>query len=222
MSAIADRLHPWAIILDFDGVLAESNEAKTRAFEDLFALYPLYRDAMMDYHLDNYSRPRMNKFEHYVYELMGQPGNVELVRTMARQFSEFVVRRVVACPDVPGMREFLTQFSRQVPLYISSVTPQKELRKIVRARGIDSFFVEIFGDPPCPKPEAIRAVLTREKLSPSEVIFVGDSASDYRAAREAGLEFVGRDSGLPFDDAGITLYHDLYEIADVVRQRLGG
>lgn len=211
-----------AIILDFDGVLAESNEEKLRAFEDLFALYPPYRDAMMDYHLDNYSWPRMSKFEHYVYELVGQPGNVEMVQTMACQFSEFVVRRVVACPDVPGTREFLTEFSQQVPLYISSVTPQGELREIARARGIDSFFVEIFGDPPCPKPDAIRAVLAREKLSPSEVLFVGDSASDYRAARGAGLEFIGRDSGLPFDDAEITLYHDLYEIADVVRQRLRG
>ncbi len=209
-----------AIILDFDGVLAESNEAKTRAFEDLFALYPMYRDAMMDYHLINYSCPHMTKFEHYVYELMRQPGNVEMVQTMAGRFSEFAVRRVVACPDVPGTREFLVRFSQQVPLYIASVTPQDELQKIVCARGIDSFFVQVFGDPPCKKLDAIRTVLAREKLLPSEAIFVGDSASDYRAAREAGLEFVGRDSGLPFDDAEIKLYRDLYEIADVVRQRL--
>jgi phosphoglycolate phosphatase-like HAD superfamily hydrolase len=211
-----------AIILDFDGVLAESNEAKTRAFEDLFALYRLYRDAMMDYHLVNYSCPRMMKFEHYVYELMRQPGNVEMVQTMACRFSEFAVRRVVACPDVPGTREFLTEFSRQLSLYISSVTPQDELQKIVRARGIDSLFVQVFGDPPWKKLDAIHAVLTREKLLPSEVIFVGDSASDYRAANEAGLEFVGRDSGLPFDDAEIKLYHDFYEITDVVRRRLKG
>ena len=211
-----------AIILDFDGVLVESNEAKTRAFKDLFALYPAYRDAMMDYHLANYSRPRMMKFEHYVYELMGRPGDAEMVQTVARQFSEFVVRRVVACPDVPGAWAFLEGFSGHVPLYISSVTPQDELRRIVHARGIGSFFVEVFGDPPYTKQDAIRAVLTREKLLPSEVIFVGDSASDYRAAVDAGLEFVGRDSGLPFDGIEIELHRDLYEIADVVRQRLKG
>ena len=211
-----------AIILDFDGVLVESNEEKTQAFEDLFALYPAYREAMMEHHLANYSSPRMMKFVHCVYELMGRPGDVEMVQTMARQFSEFVVRRVVACPDVPGARAFLDEFWRQVSLYISSVTPQDELRKIVRACGIDSFFVEVFGDPPCKKADAIRAVLACEKLLPSEVIFVGDSASDYRAAVDAGLEFVGRDSGLPFDGIEIELYHDLYEIADVVRQRLKG
>jgi phosphoglycolate phosphatase-like HAD superfamily hydrolase len=164
----------------------------------------------------------MIKFEYYVYELMGQPGDVEMVQTLARQFSEFVVRRVVACPDVPGARAFLDEFSPQVPLYISSVTPQDELRTIIRARGIDSFFVEVFGDPPCKKLDAIRAVLAREKLLPAEVIFVGDSVSDYRTAMETGLEFVGRGSGLPFDGINIKLYRDLYEIADVVRQRLKG
>ena len=211
-----------AIILDFDGVLVESNEAKTHAFEDLFALYPVYRDAMMEYHLANYSRPRMMKFEYYVYELMGRLGDVAMVQAMAHQFSEFAVRRVVACPDVPGARAFLDEFSPQVPLYISSVTPQDELRKIVRARGIDSFFVEVFGDPPCKKQDAIRAVLSREKLLPSQVVFVGDSASDYHAAVDAGLEFMGRDSGLPFDGIEIELYHDLYEIAEYLLNILGG
>lgn len=209
-----------ALILDFDGVLVESNEEKTKAFEDLFALYQAHREAMMAYHLANYSRPRMAKFEHCVYELMGRLGDVEMIQTMARQFSEFVVRRVRACPDVPGAREFLDEFSRQVPLYISSVTPQNELREIVRARGIDSFFVEVFGDPPCKKSDAIRTVLTREKLLPPEAIFVGDSASDYRAAVEAGLEFVGRESGAPFDGVEVKLYEDLYEIAHLLRSRL--
>lgn len=211
-----------ALILDFDGVLVESNEAKTHAFDDLASLYPPYSDAMMKYHLANYSCPRMMKFKHYVYELMGRPGDAEMVQTMVWQFSEFVVRRVIACPDVPGARAFLEEFSRQVALYISSVTPQDELQQIIRARRIDSFFVEVFGDPPYKKQDAIRAVLTREKVLPFEVIFVGDSASDYRAAVEAGVEFVGRNSGLPFDGIEIELHRDLYEIANVVRQRLKG
>lgn len=210
-----------AIILDFDGVLVESNEEKTHAFEDLFALYPAYRDMMMEYHLTHYSRPRMMKFEHYVYELMERPDDVEMVQVMARQFSEFVVRRVIACPEVPGARAFLDEFSRKVPLYISSVTPQDELRKVVRARGLESFFVEVFGDPPCKKAEAIQEVLRRKGLLPSEVIFIGDSALDYQVALEVGVEFIARDSGLPFYDE-ITLHRDLYEIADVVRKRLKG
>jgi phosphoglycolate phosphatase len=211
-----------AIVLDFDGVLAESNEEKTHAFEELFALYPAYRDAMMEYHLAHYSHPRSMKFEHYVYELMGRPDDVEMAQVMARQFSEFVLRRVVACPEVPGAQAFLAEFSQKVPLYISSVTPQDELRKVVSERGLGLFFVDIFGDPPCKKTEAIQEVLKREGLLPAELVFIGDSQSDYQVAMEADVEFIARNSGLPFDADGIELYRDLYEIAEVVRKRLKG
>ena len=101
-----------AIVLDFDGVLVESNEEKTRAFEDLFGLYPAYREAMMDYHLAHYSSPRMTKFEYYVHELMERPGDDATIQAMARQFSEFVVQRVIDCPDVSGARAFITEFSK--------------------------------------------------------------------------------------------------------------
>ena len=211
-----------AIILDFDGVLVESNEEKKRAFEDFFALYPAHRDAMMEYHRRNHSCPRMMKFEHYVYELMGRPGDTETVQKMARQFSELVVPRVTACPEVPGARAFLNEFSRQVPLYISSVTPQDELREIVHARGIGSYFIDVFGDPPYKKTVAIRMVMERERLLPAEVIFIGDAVSDYGATIESGVGFLGRDSGLPWDGAKVRLYCDLLEIANVVRERMRG
>ena len=210
-----------AIILDFDGVLVESNEEKTRAFVDLFALYPEYSDAMMAYHLENQSTSRMIKFEHYVYKLMNRSGDTKTVDEMARKFSELVFHRVVSCSDVSGSNEFLTEFSKQLPLYVSSATPMDELRRIVQKRGIDSFFVEIYGDPPYKKTEVIRWVLEENRLLPSEVVFIGDAVSDYNAAAECGVKFIGRDSGLPFDGIDIKLYRDLYEIADVIRNTGG-
>ena len=209
-----------AIVLDFDGVLVESNEAKLAAFKDLFALYPIYHDAMMDYHLVNYSLPRMMKFEYYVYNLMKRPRDVATVQAMAVQFSKLVADRVLSCSDVPGARDFLDEFCHQVPLYVSSVTPESELRNIIHGRGMESFFADVFGDPPWQKPHAIRAVLTREQLLPSELIFIGDSVSDYHAALETGAVFVARDSGLPFNGIEIKPYRDLYEIADVIRNRM--
>lgn len=205
------------LILDFDGVLVESNDEKMQAFEDLFALYPAHRDAMRAYHLANYSRPRRVKFERCVYHIMDRPGDRERVDEMARQFSNLVMDRVIQCPEVPGADDFLKEFSGKVPLYISSTTPMNELLQIIEARNMGHYFGEMFGDPPVPKSEAIRAVLERERLSAAEVVFVGDSPSDYHVAMEAGLAFVGRNSGLPFEGAPITLYRDLKEIGDLLR-----
>ena len=208
------------LILDFDGVLVESNEVKRQAFEDLFAMYPPYSRAMMDYHLANHALPRMLKFEHCVYRIMGRPGEQESVLIMAERFSGLVKGRVIECPEVPGAGAFLEEFSRRVPLYVSSVTPRDELGDIVAARGLSRFFKDLFGDPPFRKSEAIEVVLHRERLSPPEVVFVGDSPSDYRAAEEAGLEFIGRNSGRRFDGLDVELHRDLYEIGELLRDRI--
>ena len=90
-----------AIILDFDGVLAESNQAKSQAFEDFFALYPSHADAMRAYHLENYATSRMAKFAYFVDRVMGRPGDEELVNKMVNQFSGIVKGRVIASTDVP-------------------------------------------------------------------------------------------------------------------------
>ncbi len=209
-----------AIVLDFDGVLVESNEPKNRAFEDLADLFPSYRQAMVDYHLENYSLPRHKKFEHYVYELMDWAGDEDLVREMARQFSDFVVERVVACPFVPGAQAFLEEFYQRLPLYVSSVTPEEELRRIIRMREMTRFFVDMFGDPPRSKPDAIHHVISSRGLSPSQLLFVGDTASDYQVAMETGVEFIGRDSGQPFKGIKIDLFRDMREIGSEVRRRL--
>ena len=205
------------IILDFDGVLLESNDDKMQAFEDLFALHPKFSDAMRAFHMANYSRPRMIKFEHYVYHIMERPGDENAVQEMARQFSEIVTARVIACREVSGASEFLEKFSKKMPLYISSTTPQEELIHIIEARGMGHYFRDVFGDPPVEKPDAIQRVLEREQCPPSAVVFVGDAVSDSRVATEAKLHFIGRDSGLPFDGIGIKRYKDMAEIGDVLR-----
>ena len=177
---------------------------------------------MLAYHLENYSTSRMAKFEYYVHKLMGRPGDDEMVQAMAIQFSGIVKQAVVASPDVPGTRAFLQEFSQLVPLYISSVTPQGELREIVKERGLDSFFTEVFGNPPIQKVDAISTVLSQLGLIPSHLILIGDSASDYQAAAQTGVEFIGRDSGFGFQNTHIHLYKNLYEIADEVRERMKG
>lgn len=211
-----------ALILDFDGVILESNEVKMLAYDDLFEKYPDYKDAMRDFHVKNYSQTRVVKFKYYVYELMGRIGDDKAFYQMLRQFSDLVVKRMETCPYVLGAREFLEEFSSILPLYVSSLTPLEELNEIIRIHDIDSYFTGVFGNPPYNKSDAIRVVLAHENLLPSEVIFVGDSASDYHSAVEFGLEFIGRNSGRSFDGIEIELRQDLYEIANVVRPRVKG
>jgi phosphoglycolate phosphatase-like HAD superfamily hydrolase len=205
------------IILDFDGVLAESNDVKMRAFEEFCGEYPECGEDMLAYHMEHISLSRMHKFRYYIDEIIGTPGDDEMIESMAKRFSAIVKQRVIECPPVAGAVEFLEEFSSQLPLYVSSVTPSQELNDILEGRGIKKYIKEAFGDPPCRKAEAIRTILDRENAPPEQVVFIGDSASDYAVATEATLVFYGRDSGQSFAGIGIDLYPDLHTIADRIR-----
>jgi phosphoglycolate phosphatase-like HAD superfamily hydrolase len=209
-----------AIVLDFDGVLLDSEAAKAAVFDEVFSAYPEYAAAMAAFHQAHVSLPRRAKFEHCVFSIMGRPGDTWEVETMIRRFSGTVVDRVAACAAVPGADAFLAEFSGRVPLYVASVTPEPELRTVIEARGWAAHFTAVFGDPPTPKPQAIGAIVARECLAPPEVVFVGDSAGDYEAARATGVEFIARDSGLSFGGAAVRPYPDLQVIADVLRPRV--
>lgn len=205
------------IILDFDGVIAESNAVKNFAFGEFFARYPEYSVAMQAYHEAHHAEPRRFKFTYFVEKLMCRPGDVAMIDRMAAEFSALVADQVIACPEVPGAGAFLEEFSPRLPLYISSVTPQEELKHIVAARGLAHHIREAYGDPPYPKAEAIELILGRERVSPHQVVFVGDSEGDFQVARNTGLTFFGRDSGQPFSDAELDLSADLYGVAQKLR-----
>jgi phosphoglycolate phosphatase-like HAD superfamily hydrolase len=209
------------VILDFDGVLVESNPEKTEAFKALFSCYPEYEKEMLDYHHQWFSASRMKKFEYLVCELMNRPGDAECINAIAEKFSNLVMDRVISCPAVPGAMEFLTDFSRRIPIYISSTTPQIELEGIIRGRNMDRFVKAIYGDPPVKKKTAIRSIMKKENILPEEVLFIGDALSDYMVACECGIRFLGRDSGLSFQNHEVALYRDLFEIADLIRQEEG-
>ena len=218
---IGDKHPIRVVILDFDGVLVESNAEKDRAFADLFSLYPEHTDRMMKYHLEHMSLPRMLNFEYCVGEIMNRSGDPAAVKAMAGQFSELVFNRVIRCPEVRGARRFLEAFHLKLPLYVASLTPQDELIRIMTFRKLDGFFKGIFGNPPVAKTDAIRKVLATEKVPAAEAVFVGDSVADHAAAKTTGVRFMGRHSGQPETDGDLFPYHDLIDIGDALKPLLG-
>ena len=52
------------LILDFDGVVIESNAVKTHAFEKVFARFPEYAEVMMAFHHAHVSVSRFAKFDY--------------------------------------------------------------------------------------------------------------------------------------------------------------
>ena len=193
-SVPADRVVvPKAVIFDFDGVILESAEIKTEAFLELFAGYPAQHDAILRHHIENLGISRYRKFEWIYRELLDEPLDEDLSRSLGERFSVIVLEKILACSFVPGAIELLEILAPRIPLFVASGTPQEELETVVAARGIGGFFREIWGTP-LSKIEIIKSIMTRYSLSAPDVVFIGDGISDYRAAKETGVSFLARET----------------------------
>lgn len=205
------------LILDFDGVVIESNAVKTQAFEKVFARFPEHAEAMMAFHHEHVSVSRFAKFDHLA-ALMGRADDAALKEDVAADFSLRVLEGMMEVPLVPGAETFLQMAKARFPVYLASVTPEPELKLILAKRGLAHWFRGVYGCPPWTKPEAVRDVLLRENVKPGNALLIGDSAGDQRAALETGVKFLGRDSGLSFDAPAPLALADLNEIAQHLKE----
>lgn len=209
------------IVLDFDGVIVESEEIKNQAFRDLFSNYPQYVDQIMSYHLAHKTTSRYDKFEYIVTHILGETCDEARASDIDSRFSPLIRQRIIECSFVRGAEEFLEYFSTSLPLYLASATPQEELESIIKARTIDSYFAGVYGNP-WQKTDAIRQILELECVSPDSAVYVGDTRDDYEVAEALGVIFVGRTNQQTFDDLEIMAYSDLIEVKACVQKMMGG
>ncbi len=179
------------IIFDLDGVIIESAEIKTRAFELLFADYPDKLAEMIDYHKKNAGISRYIKIRYFYEKILGQEISAQKEEVLGQEFSRIVKDKVLNAPYTPGAIQFLHRNKGRYPLFIASGTPQEELQDIISHRKIDQYFREIHGSPR-QKHEIIDDILDRYGFTREEVVFVGDAESDRLAAEKADVFFIAR------------------------------
>ena len=96
------------LVFDFDGVLAESVDVKTRAYALLFeGEGEEVVQEVVDFHLKNGGVSRFEKFKFYHKEYFGIELTNQQLQELANKFSELVVQKVIAAPYVPGALEFI-------------------------------------------------------------------------------------------------------------------
>ena len=182
---------PRAIVFDFDGVILQSVDIKTRAFEALFASEsPEAVALILDHHRANGGISRYEKFRHAYREILHRPLSAEQEKALGERFNALVEAAVSSCPWVPGAREFLEARHARLPLFVASGTPQDELRRIVGRRGLSGFFRAVYGTP-AKKDAILRAVAAELNCPPEDLLMVGDAAGDCDAARSVGAAFLG-------------------------------
>ncbi|MBC8460160.1 MAG: HAD family hydrolase [Deltaproteobacteria bacterium] len=180
-----------AFFFDFDGVLADSVEVKTRAFAKLFESHGQEIQALVvDHHRKNGGMTRVDKFYHYYREFLDKPLGLAELQRLCNDFSRLVVDEVVSAPEIPGAENFLKKWHNKAKCFVVSATPDEEISQIVRRRRLEIYFREILGSFRS-KQENVRFLLEKYGFNPEKCFFFGDAESDYRAAMDCNVNFIG-------------------------------
>ena len=181
-----------AIIFDFDGVILESLDTKTKAFEKLYEPYgSTVSKKVVKHHLENGGISRFDKIEFYHRNYLDKIINDKKVKQLANNFSELVLNEIIQVPFVKGAKQFIKNNYQRYLMFISSATPIDELNYICRKRMISTYFKGVYGSPDS-KSKHITSIIKNWSLNKNEMIFIGDSLSDLHAAEAHNLTFIGR------------------------------
>ena len=179
------------VIFDFDGVLVDSVDVKTRAFARLFEGESReVIDEVVRYHLRNTGISRVEKIRYYYDVFLNRPLPESELTLLCERFALMVVGEVVTASYIDGAIEFLDTYHNKLDLYVASGTPEAEMKEIVWRRRMSGFFKGVYGSPM--KKGAIASnILSKNNYSKDDVIFVGDAIADFEGAKEAGIGFIG-------------------------------
>jgi len=181
-----------AVFFDFDGVVLDSVNVKTKAFAKMFRQYGQeVEKKVVEYHVNNGGVSRFDKFRYYYKEILNKPVNEEIIKTLSAQFSDLVIDGILASPFISGAKESLESLKKkEIPCYIVSATPYEEINLIVEKKELKGYFKEVHGSPR-KKWEICKDIIKRKNHNPQYCLFIGDAMSDYEAAQKNGTCFLG-------------------------------
>lgn len=205
------------LILDFDGVILDSVSVKTEVFHEVFIRYPDVYEKAMAYHRGNIGLSRYAKFEYLFKDLLKISDPAHMIKNLSDKFSEMCLKKICECSFIAGTVEFLEYFTKKIPIFLLSTTPQKELEEIIQMRNLCSFFKKIIGSAQV-KSSEIEAIVINENFIRNNVYYIGDSLFDYKAAQEARINFIGLNNNFVTFSPDVLSFRDMKEIKNYINK----
>jgi phosphoglycolate phosphatase-like HAD superfamily hydrolase len=183
------------IFWDFDGVIKDSVEAKSLAFEELFDDYnDEFKKRVRSHHEKNTGVSRFKKIPLYL-SWSGEKVSDKKLNEFYKNFSFLVKGLVIKSPWVIGFLEFIERYFKEKKHILVTSTPTNEIEEILKELNIRHFFYKVYGSPNS-KSGIINQTLIKMKVNSKNAIMIGDSASDLNAAKENNVLFFLRSTCL--------------------------
>lgn len=179
------------IFWDFDGVIKDSIEVKTRAFVKLFEPFGAeVAGRVREHHVANGGMSRFDKLPIYL-QWAGKDPNQSRVSEFCDRFGQLVLQGVIDAPWVPGVEAYLRSNPHKQTFVLVSATPQDELGQVLHALDLTMHFAGVFGAP-TRKKDALRMTLTARGFDAHDCLMIGDAQADLDAAEANQVPFLLR------------------------------
>jgi len=186
-----DRLD--CVFFDFDGVIADSVDAKVQAFGELYRPFGEdVRGAVEAYQRAVPGETRFEKIPKFHRDHLGITLSPEEVATWCARLGDLVLDVVVESPLLPDALDVLELLmAAGVPSHIVSGTPHDELAVIVARKGLNRYFRSTEGAPRR-KDVIVEELLAIHRYDRASCLFVGDAMTDFKGAAACSIPFLGR------------------------------
>jgi len=174
------------LLLDFDGVLVDSNLIKSKAFYQIGERKLGKRAAseLLKYHLDHPGESRFTKLRWFAERHKRQLHGVQL-EELENEFKIIVLDGLRKAQRVERLVEALQKSGIQAS--ILSAAPTEELVGLIDYFGWSSVFESrIYGSPTS---KHVHLERLRSQISLPDSILVGDSVTDFEVAEHFGVHF---------------------------------
>lgn len=192
-----------AVVFDFDGTLADTNDVKRLAYEHIFAsltgLVGPSGNALVASTVAKYVKDHRRSVISGVLDAAEAAGllptttgqdRYEQVEALAVAYNDICERAASTAAEMPGAQVVVARLRKNCTLHINTGTPEMSMRAILKRRGLEGYFDSVYGAE-SGKAEALREVIAFYGLGPEEVLMVGDDEADLEGARAVGVASVG-------------------------------
>lgn len=176
------------VVFDFDGTLVDTAAAKRGAF---FEVLPEKCHAAVETVLTaNPDGSRHAVIPSMLDEARERGVDVSDLdaETVIAAYSDAVRHAVMNASDVEGVHDVLDWAAGFAPVYVFSMTPERELSTAISLRNWSGYISETFGHP-ASKRDVLARLIERHCAQPEDVLVVGDGQSDHEAAVARGCCF---------------------------------
>ena len=136
------------IFFDFDGVILDSVDCKTQAFQKMYSKFGNdISKKVKKYHLENGGISRFDKFKFWHKEHLNILLNKNEINELANEFSKLVFQKVIESKEIPGVMSFIKNNHEKLKFWVITGTPTSEILKIIDQLELKSFFIGTYGSP---------------------------------------------------------------------------